>query len=246
MIAFITGMGWITPAGMGCGRELVKTADIPKLQSAMCDPNAALPSLTGKAVFGKAYRQFGRMDAYSKLGLAAIAFALRDAGMDQWTEKREIGMIGATRYGCLHTDADYFDTLIPEGGLQASPNLFAYTLPNCFLGEAAICFGLTGSDFMISETAPSGLTSLCMALESIACGESEKMLCGVCDLERPTLISEEDQAWRGAVFFLLERDADRDVSSYGELDLTRSGQILFNGGKADDLMAVVLGCLAGM
>lgn len=241
MIASITGIGWITPAGMGCGRELSDT-DIRNFQSAMCDPNTALPPLKSKDVFGKPYRQFGRMDAYSKLGLAAIAFALKDAGIDQWAEKRNLGMIGATRYGCLHTDADYFETVIPEGGLQASPNLFAYTLPNCFLGEAAICFGLTGSGFMISETDPSGLTVLKMALESIACGESEKMLCGVCNPERPAMLPKNDQALLGAVFLLLERVPEKPLSHYGELDLS-DGDILFSKDKADDLMAIVQACL---
>ena len=78
------------------------------------------------------------MDEYSKLGMGAIAYALKDAMLDEWEEKRAIGIIASTVYGCLGTDFDYYNTVIPQDGLFASPNLFTYTLPNCFLGDAAM------------------------------------------------------------------------------------------------------------
>ena len=62
--------------------------------------------------------------------------------------------------------------MIPEGGALASPNLFAYTLSNCFTGEAAIRFGLTGPSYVVGEPGPQGFTSLSLALESLADGEA--------------------------------------------------------------------------
>ncbi|MBW1821354.1 MAG: beta-ketoacyl synthase, partial [Deltaproteobacteria bacterium] len=116
MTAAITGIGWVTAAGMGCGRK----------SDSFSMPAGNLPKITGMAVFNKPSKQIGRMDEYSRLGLAAIAFALKDAGLEKWKKKRDIGIIASTVYGCLHTDIDFFNTVIPNGGLMASPNLFAY------------------------------------------------------------------------------------------------------------------------
>ncbi|MDX2440765.1 MAG: hypothetical protein QNK40_09460 [Desulfobacterales bacterium] len=86
MIASVTGIGWITAAGMECGRK----ADSFSM------PTGNLPKITGTVVFGKPYKHFGRMDEYSRLGLAAIAFALKDAGLEKWKKKRDIGIIAST------------------------------------------------------------------------------------------------------------------------------------------------------
>ncbi|MBI5592091.1 MAG: hypothetical protein HY881_16630 [Deltaproteobacteria bacterium] len=52
-------------------------------------------------------------------GRSAIAHALQDSGLDAWTEKRNIGIITSTEYGCLNTDFDYFDTVLSDDGIGA-------------------------------------------------------------------------------------------------------------------------------
>ena len=142
MKAFITGIGWVTATDMGCGRD----------HNRFEFKAGKLPDITRKNVFDAPYPHFGRLDRYSRLGLSAIAFALKDAILDRWTHPRPIGIIASTVHGCLDTDLDYYDTVIPEDGRLASPNLFAYTLPNSYLGEAAIRFGLTGASYVISDS----------------------------------------------------------------------------------------------
>ena len=183
------------------------------------------------------------MDKYSRLGLAAIAFALKDAGLDKWEKKRGIGMIASTVYGCLHTDIDYFNTTIPNGGLMASPNLFAYTLPSCFLGEAAIYFGLTGEGFVVNDPSDARLLSLQIALEILACGEAEKMVCGVCDLGRPPIFSPGKDLTPGALFFVIEKLPESNLSPYGELNLDKDDFINFNKIKITDLTYLVNECI---
>jgi len=143
--ARITGIGWVFPGGMDSGKS-----GFEKMGRKFSEKIGQLPLIKRKEVFTKPYKHFGRMDSFSRLGLAAIAFALKDAGLEEWTEKRNIGVIVSSVYGCLNTDIDYFRTVIPEKGALASPNLFAYTLPNSFLGEAAILFGMTGETFVVS------------------------------------------------------------------------------------------------
>ena len=71
MKTVITGSGWVTPTTMGCG----KNHDRFEWRQ------GELPEITRKAVFEEPYPHFGRLDRYSRLGLSAIAFALKDAGL---------------------------------------------------------------------------------------------------------------------------------------------------------------------
>lgn len=233
MIALISGIGWVTAASMGCGKD----------HNSFSMPNARLAAVERKAVFDRPYKNFGRMDEYSRLGLAAITFALRDAGLEQWQTKRDIGIIAATEYGCLWTDIDYYQTVIPEGGTLASPYLFAYTLPNCFLGEAAIRFGLTGETFVVNGSAKTGLVSMQFALDKIAAGENETMICGVCDLGRPAQFGATNDVCPGALFFILEASARPNRRTYGKLDLHPHGGIRFNHHNIHNLVELVQACL---
>jgi 3-oxoacyl-[acyl-carrier-protein] synthase II len=233
VIAFITGIGWVTAKGLGCGKYF----------DSFSMPEAPLPELTSTDVFNKPYKHFGRMDKYSRLGLAAIAFALKDAGLEKWKRKRNIGIIASTVYGCLQTDIDFFNTVIPKGGLLASPNLFAYTLPNCFLGEAAIYFGLTGESFVISDLTTQRLLSLKIAMETIACGEVEKMVCGVCDLGRPFNFDQGKDVPPGSIFLVIEKSSESNLPTYGELSLENDDSISFNKTKITDLTSLVNECI---
>ena len=234
MKAAITGIGWVNSTGMGCGREYSRFEMTP----------GRLPEITRKAIFEQSHQRFGRMDRFSKLGLGAIAFALQDAGLETWTRKRNISIIASTVHGCLGTDVSYFDTVIPQEGRLASPNLFAYTLPNSFLGEAAIHFGLTGNSYIISSPSASRLQSLRMAMISLDSGESEKVLSGVCDLESPDLFAATAKEIPGALFFMIEKNSQKTGPAYGELSLDRKGMLNFNGSKVKDLVNLVRRCLA--
>jgi 3-oxoacyl-[acyl-carrier-protein] synthase II len=202
-----------------------------------------LPSLTRKDVFPEPNQRFGRQSVYSRLGVAAIAFALRDAGLENWTEKRAMGIVAGSKLGCLATDLDYFHTVLPEGGGLPSPNLFAYTLANCFMGEAAIQFGLTGSTMVINETGNNGLSPLGMALESIVLGEHDAMLAGVCDLPAPSELAGFVVPFTGALFMVLSGREVAGSSRYGSLTLTKNGSILHNGAETASFHELAKNCL---
>jgi 3-oxoacyl-[acyl-carrier-protein] synthase II len=233
MTVLITGIGWVNSTGMGCGRE----------HSRFEMPAGRLPRITRKSISEEPYQRFGRMDSFSRLGLAAIAFALKDADLETWTRKRNISIIASTVHGCLSTDLSYFDTVIPQEGRLASPNLFAYTLPNSFLGEAAIHFGLTGSSYTISSPSASKLQSLRMAIISLDGGESEKVLSGICDLESPDLFARPGKEIPGALFFMIEKSSKKIGTAYGEVGLDRKGMLNFNGSKVEDIVNLVRRCL---
>jgi len=196
MRAYILGIGWVDADGPGRGRGDRSC----KLRS------GPLPRIERSDIFATPDRRFGRLDDFSRLGLAAIALALQDAGLESWEEKRPWGIVAASRYGCLATDRDYFDTVIPDGGALASPNLFAYTLSNCFTGEAAIRFGLTGPSYVVNEPGPCGFESLRLALEHLADGDAPLVVAGMSDLASVTVPHSGLPETPGAVFLALAKE----------------------------------------
>ncbi len=194
MRARVAGIGWVTVNGFGSGNSDVEFALVP----------GTIDRLKRKDVFAESYQRFGRLDEFSKVGLAAIAFAMRDAGAEAWEQKRDIGIVAATAVGCLHTDVQYFGTVIPQDGLLASPNLFAYTLPNCFLGEAAIRFGLTGPSYVVTQDGSTALEPVRQGIEMLAWGECSAALVGVCNPSTNDALGSHIDAPAGAAFALLK------------------------------------------
>jgi 3-oxoacyl-[acyl-carrier-protein] synthase II len=234
VLAEITGIGWVTAASMGCGKDY----------DDFLMTDGRLPDISHESVFHRDYPSFRRLDEYSRLGLVAIGFALRDAGIDEWKEKKPIGMIASTESGCLLTDIAYFDGVLSQKGIGASPALFSYTLPNSFLGEAAIRFGLTGTTFVITEEIPLGTACLQTALECIALREADRMLCGVCNTEALPPYHGLNSSPPGALFFMIEKSPASGFS-YGRPGLRDKGGIDFNGREVTDLARLTRMCLAG-
>ena len=139
---------------------------------------------------------------------------------------------------------DYFDTVMTDPMVGASPALFSYTLSSIFLGEAAIRFGLTGTTFIISEARPLGLGSLKLALVSIARGEADKMLCGVCNHYRPKGFEKIGKFPAGALFIVIEAPPAQGPS-YGKVKFNERGRIELNQEAVDDFIELVRRCLAG-
>ena len=232
----ITGIGWIYPGNSGEGRKNTRL----KVGS------GKLPFVSRKTFFQTPYPRFNRMDEFSRLGVSAMGLALRDAGMDVWTVKRAVGVVVATVYGCLHTDLDYFETVVPEQGAFASPALFSYTLPNCFLGEAAARFGLTGPGYVVSQSDDTGLSSVKAVLEDMACMGLKTALAGTCDLGRPQGFPVDTDITPGAAFMVVESQPRTDLDCYGTVHLNRAQEILFNGNNVSDLRSLMDACLKQM
>ncbi len=229
----VAGVGWINAESMGWGRRYEKNST----------GGGALPKITSRAIFGKALPRFGRLDTYSKIGIAAIAFALKDAKRFEWQEKRPMGVFASTTHGCLEADINYLETMLPNGGRLASPSLFAYVLPNIFLGEAAIRFGFTGPCYCVSEDELSGLNSLRMAINNILLDESSVVMAGVCDTGRPAAFQDFENVIPGAIFFVLEQAPADESLSYGIIEMDDMGGFLFNGKAITNLRELLDMCL---
>ncbi|MDT8379909.1 MAG: beta-ketoacyl synthase N-terminal-like domain-containing protein [Desulfotignum sp.] len=189
--------------------------------------------LSGKSVLDTPYKAFGRMDPFSKLGFSAIAFAMADAGFspissykDDSPAKQTVAAIAESATGCLDTDFSYQATLSGDPPHIPSPALFAYTLPSCFLGEAAIYYGLAGEAYMIETIENTGLTALSFAMDSLDTGNCKAAVCGICNLGPGTALDGTGPA-PGALFLVLGKEPSPSVDRKGNssLPLTITRQI---------------------
>jgi 3-oxoacyl-[acyl-carrier-protein] synthase II len=227
MKANITGIGWVTSKNSGSLKDLSTFEMTP-------EPLPEIPITD----LGPAAR---RMDAYSRLGMSGILHALRDAGLVEWTVQRNIGVAAATEYACLTTDIAFYDS-VASADAAASPALFSYTLPNTFLGEAAIHFGLTGPTYVINGGRFLDVGILEMALDGIFSGETDTMLCGVVNPPAPRELPDTPPPLLGTLFFVVERRPG-DRLSYGAIGFNEEGRIEFDGSEIGDLAEIVRRCL---
>jgi len=229
----ISGIGWVNTSGYSQGRQAIFSQG--------CE--GKLPKLLPKSLFLNPFHRFGRLDEYSKLGVAAIALALKDARLEAWSRVRNIAIISSTVFSCLNTDEQYYETVLPEEGRLASPSLFAYTLPNAFLGEAAIHFGLSGATYVINEPFLSGLFGLFLAVNSIKRGEHETVIVGVCDYGPPPILSMVSSSIPQALFFVLEKiKRDNKLLPYGELTDGKEMNLFFDNEEITNLNALAHKC----
>ena len=213
----IKGIGWVTPSGIGSGQ---------RHETLVLEPGK-LPALKSRLFLETPHPRFGRFDLYAKAGFGAIALAMKSAGLDQWTQKRAIGLVAGTRRGCLAADLAYFKTAAFHGGAMASPNLFAYTLSSTVLGEASIQFGLTGPSFVIDDS-QGHLAAIHAALDLMRWGLCETAAAGWCDVDSE-IMGGSGQEPCGAVFVLLERNADAGSWQW------KGGELAFGTERINDL-----------
>jgi 3-oxoacyl-[acyl-carrier-protein] synthase II len=171
MTVSILGAGWITAKGFG-------TVNLG--EEYFFAPDETLYPVAKTRVFMRPVKNFGRLDKVSRITLAAVCLALKDAGIDSSPEcKQDIGIVGTNDQGSLVTDAAYFKDFVDNGRKLARANLFIYTLPSSPMGEAAIHFGLTGPLLYTAGSQLSPATALISAAEMITGAEASMMLAGM-------------------------------------------------------------------
>jgi 3-oxoacyl-[acyl-carrier-protein] synthase II len=192
----VIGGGWVTAPSYGRIRGGTKPIMAPG------DP--LVPPVA--EIFMNPPVRHRRFDNYCRIGCAAIALALNDAGMDRAESPRPIGIIASTRYGCFETDLAFHATAEEEDGIYASPNLFSYTLPGMAISEAAIHFRLTGPTFTVGDpVGQRGYRAIEIAVDLLSFGACRTILAGWLDAGNRLLKHRvaDDDGMRGAVFVVL-------------------------------------------
>ena len=215
MDIYVTGIGWVCPSSMGYQNHVQ-----------YFDGQTQLPLISRTDVLEAPYKPFGRMDYYSKLGFAAVVFAVKDAyGAD--TPATSTCIVAATDTGCMETDVKYQETLDPENNLLPSPAIFAYTVPNSFLGEIAILYQMTGESVVINEHRTSGLTGLGMAVDLLAAGQTDAVICGINNTDFRSLPQDAAAVRPGSLFCLIETKKREGKTPYGMLKRDAASHLFY-------------------
>jgi 3-oxoacyl-[acyl-carrier-protein] synthase II len=210
----IAGGAWITASGIGSlgGRDafVMSGGKLPKLSKELLTP---VPE-----------SRWGRLDYYTKAGLVAASLAVKDSGVDMAGAAGRTAIVASTVTGSVKSDHEYMATVVPNGGLLASPNLFAYTLASCMLGEISIRYGVTGPAMVIGESGDNMLNGILVGTKLIAYGLCEWAIAGYCNTD---VMAEQSRL--GAVFLLLHRSEEkRGLAVAGN-------ELLYDDGKLSDL-----------
>ena len=210
----VAGGAWITASGIGCingGEEFSM-------------PEGVLPKLRRELLSLKPEERWGRLDYYSKAGLVAASLALKDARLDSRISA-STAVIASTVSGSVDVDHAYFRSVVPQDGLLASPNLFAYTLPNCMLGEISIRYGLTGPTMVVSQSTPDMMSGILGGSKFISYGLCEAVIAGYCNTD--AYINYVDTSCKpGAVFLILQKAEENSPLTFNGSELMYNGRTL--------------------
>ncbi len=197
----VHGIGWLTKEGYGCIRSGLQHA------FAAGEDARVLPK---RDIFSHPFKNFGRLDAISKMTVFGVSLALQDAGIEYSpTEKQDIGIVGTNREGSLRSDVEYFRDYLESGRTLSRGSLFIYTLPSSPIGEAAIHFGFLGP-VLYAAGPHNGLSdAFDVATQMVLAGDAPVMLAGK---------AEADEA----LFFVIRRESSQDASVLCDVAEARS------------------------
>jgi len=171
----ITGMGAITPLGVG-SRALHE-----RWAQGVCGivDGAGSCSEFDPAEF-LSTKDIRRMDRFSQLAVAAAGEALSQAG---WNERLpydpwRVGCVIATGIGGIETVENQHDVMRDRGSRSVSPLGIPQYMPNAGAAAVAMRYGLRGQMYGVVSACSGGAHALGVAARMIQCGDAEAVVAG--------------------------------------------------------------------
>jgi 3-oxoacyl-[acyl-carrier-protein] synthase II len=196
----VTGIGVVSPIGVGpqqfwsalcAGRSGVAPLDdaaargLPPLAAPVC-AFAAREFITST--------HYRRMDALSRMTVAACRMALDDARALPGLDLARLGIVYGSAYGDVTESAQYLDKVFAKGVAAASPLLFPNLVHNAPASYAAMEFGAQGVNLTVSQGEVSGEAAIALAADVLRAGRAEVVLAGGADELAPAVALATRQA----------------------------------------------------
>jgi 3-oxoacyl-[acyl-carrier-protein] synthase II len=162
-----------------------------------------------------------RMNALSRLGVAAAKLAVEDCG---GTLPMDAGVAIGTAFGPVQTSVEYMQEYVEKGASLAPPQLFAESVANAPGSHIAIEWGLRGFNITITQRESSALAAAMFAATQIAKGAATAALIGGVEEANEMLFSVLDR-----IGSLAHAEGDLDEAAR-PLDARRNGFVLGEGG----------------
>jgi 3-oxoacyl-[acyl-carrier-protein] synthase II len=225
----IIGIGVVSPIGVGpqqfwsalcAGRSGVAAVDALAGDDGAPHVAAAVRDFAAREFITSAH--YRRMDALSRMTVAACRMALDDARALAGLDLARLGIVVGSALGDVSESAQYLDKLFSKGPASASPMLFPNLVLNAPASYAAMEFGSHGINFTVSEGEISGHAAIALAADQLRAGRAEVVLAGGADEIAPIVV----RAVRRARALAGQRGGREWASPY---DAARSGVVLGEG-----------------
>ncbi|MFJ4876184.1 beta-ketoacyl-[acyl-carrier-protein] synthase family protein [Streptomyces sp. NPDC088745] len=183
--AAITGLGMMTPAGVGTGPSWARIREgaateavtVPELAGVTTDFACRVPGFDPAAVLGR--RRVLQLDRSSQLVLAAALEAVADSGLDpqDWDGAR-VGVVLGNGIGGAQTWETQHRRLLESGARRVSPRLIPMLSANMTAGYVSMEFGARGPSLVTATACASGTTAVGTARDLLRSGACDVVLTG--------------------------------------------------------------------
>ncbi|MFD4642481.1 beta-ketoacyl-[acyl-carrier-protein] synthase family protein [Lentzea sp. NPDC058436] len=182
--AAITGLGLVTPAGIGAdanwGRISAGGTAASRdaaLEGLPVDFSCRVPDFDATALLGRASAR--RLDRFVQLAVVAARQAVRSAGLDPstWNGAR-VGVVLGNSLGGPATTEEQHRAFLTGGPEDVSPLTVPKSMVNMVAGYVAIDCGATGPSLVTATACASGATAVGIARELLRSGSCDVVLAG--------------------------------------------------------------------
>ena len=193
----ITGIGVIAPGAIGIeafrallasGRTAV--TEIDRFDTGGLSAHQAALVRDFKPRDFNPVMKMRRMNALSRLGVAAAKLAIEDCG---GVLQPETGVAIGTAFGPVQTSVEYMQEYVEKGAALAPPQLFAESVANAPGSHIAIEWGLRGFNVTITQRESSALAAAMYAATQLAKGAAGAALIGGVEEANEMLFSVLDR-----------------------------------------------------
>lgn len=180
----VTGLGLVTPAGMGvdaswhgvlAGQGLA-AAD-PALAGVSVDMSCRVPGFDAEVLLGR--KASRRLDRFVQLGVVAAREAVADAGLDPQTwDGARVGVVIGCGMGGAATWEQQHSKMLADGPGKVSPLLIPMLVPNMVAGQLAMDLQALGPNLVTATACASGATAIGVARDLLRSGACDIVLAG--------------------------------------------------------------------
>lgn len=182
----ITGMGAITPIGLGVDNfwqgikeSKIGFGTITKFDASeyKCKLAAEVKDFDGKNYMDP--KAAKRMELFCQYAVAAAKEAMEDSGLDMEKEDAfRVGVSVGSGIGSLQAMEREHKKLLEKGPSRVNPLLVPMMICNMAAGNVSIQFGLKGKNINVVTACATGTNSIGEAFRTIQYGDAEVMVAG--------------------------------------------------------------------
>lgn len=180
----VTGLGLVTPAGIGvdaswagvlAGQGLA--SHDPVLDGLSVDMSCRVPGFEAEALLGR--KASRRLDRFVQLGVVAAREAVADAGLDPATwDGARVGVVVGCGMGGAATWEQQHAKMLADGPGKVSPLLIPMLVPNMVAGQLAMDLQALGPNLVTATACASGATAIGVARDLLRSGACDVVLAG--------------------------------------------------------------------